>query len=124
MSRKSVLPLIVVGLILTFVFAPLLQAQPLIKTKERLTLGLNKNKSFIPVDYSNYKKVGPFTKNLLIRINQLNSSLSNNFSAKKQKSHNPFLKAKRHSVSVPVNRTTKTTMNKPALNGFLKQKRN
>lgn len=123
MSKYSTSATVVYSLFIVLFVSPLLQAQPLIKSNEKLSIGLNQNQSFIPLDYSNYRKVGPFTKNLLVRIEKINQMVSKDNLMKMERSRNNFIKQKRHSLNVEL-QTKLQPVKKPYPNNFLKQKRN
>lgn len=104
-KKKSYLPVMIFGILLTFLLSTFTLAQPLSKRFRNLTLKERTNQTLIPFEYSNYNKVGPLSRNVLIRIRQNDGDIKYSFSAN---DNSFFLKQKRHSASF-------RSINKPGL---------
>lgn len=130
MKKRKFSLVIVVGIILTLVSGSFLQAQPLSKRIGGKSLKERTHQTLIPFDYSNYKKVGPISRDVYTRIRQTHdtekiASINTIVSITKPiKEDNFFLKQKRHSASFKTgNKTYIPVKSKSVKNFFLDGKR-
>ncbi|KAB2847912.1 MAG: hypothetical protein PHY57_09460 [Ignavibacterium sp.] len=130
MKRKKSSSGIIVGIILSLVLGSFLQAQPLSKRIGGKSLKERIHQTLVPFDYSNYKKVGPISRDVYARIRQAHNtekiaSVNTVVSITKPvKEQSFFLKQKRHSASFKAgNKTYISVKRKSVKNFFLDGKR-
>jgi len=130
MKRKKSSSAIIVGIILSLVLGSFLQAQPLSKRIGGKSLKERTHQTLVPFDYSNYKKVGPLSRDVYARVRQTNgieriTYVNTDMNIKESpKGQSIFLKQKRHSASFKAgNKTYIPVKSKSVKNFFLDGKR-
>ncbi|QQS37188.1 MAG: hypothetical protein IPM56_04330 [Ignavibacteriales bacterium] len=118
---RGILSLVIVtGIAITLLLSSAIEAQPLSKRIGNKSLSERTHQTLIPFDYSNYKKVGPFSRNVYTRIREKTENSKNVFANGNQ---NFFLKQKRHSASLTTDNEFTLSKKRSVKNFFLDGKR-